>query len=136
MDDYTLSFSITRKSLLIVAIVTTVSAFLSSFSPNYISLLILRMLVGTGLGGGPVYGSWFLEFVPSRNRGMWMVIYSTFWTVGTILEALLAMVHPLLVYFTLQKKKKKWKLVRPLAVLMYWLSIVKSFSSYGDFNKI
>lgn len=106
MDDYTLSFSITRKSLLIVAIVTTVSAFLSSFSPNYISLLILRMLVGTGLGGGPVYGSWFLEFVPSRNRGMWMVIYSTFWTVGTILEALLAMVHPLLVYFTLQKKKK------------------------------
>lgn len=101
MDDYTLSFSITRKSLLIVAIVTTVSAFLSSFSPNYISLLILRMLVGTGLGGGPVYGSWFLEFVPSRNRGMWMVIYSTFWTVGTILEALLAMVHPLLVYFTL-----------------------------------
>ncbi|KAK4713851.1 hypothetical protein R3W88_019758 [Solanum pinnatisectum] len=81
-----------RKSLLIVAIVTTVSAFLSSFSPNYISLLILRMLVGTGLGGGPVYGSWFLEFVPSRNRGMWMVIYSTFWTIGTILEALLAMI--------------------------------------------
>uniref|UniRef100_M1B235 Sugar transporter n=1 Tax=Solanum tuberosum TaxID=4113 RepID=M1B235_SOLTU len=80
------------KSLLIVAIVTTVSAFLSSFSPNYISLLILRMLVGTGLGGGPVYGSWFLEFVPSRNRGMWMVIYSTFWTIGTILEALLAMI--------------------------------------------
>ncbi|CAN4084621.1 unnamed protein product [Withania somnifera] len=81
-----------RKSLLIVAIVTTVCAFLSSFSPNYISLLILRVLVGIGLGGGPVYGSWFLEFVPSRNRGMWMVIYSTFWTIGTILEALLAMI--------------------------------------------
>ncbi|XP_060187693.1 organic cation/carnitine transporter 7-like [Lycium barbarum] len=81
-----------RKSLLLVAIVTTVCAFLSSFSPNYISLLILRMLVGTGLGGGPVYGSWFLEFVPSRNRGIWMVIYSTFWTIGTILEALLAMI--------------------------------------------
>ncbi|XP_009620262.1 organic cation/carnitine transporter 7-like [Nicotiana tabacum] len=80
-----------RKGLLTVAIVTTISAFLSSFSPNYISLLILRMLVGIGLGGGPVYGSWFLEFVPSRNRGTWMVIYSTFWTIGTILEALLAM---------------------------------------------
>lgn len=81
-----------RKSLLTVAIVTTMCAFLSSFSPNYISLLILRMLVGIGLGGGPVYGSWFLEFVPSRNRGTWMVIYSTFWTIGTILEALLAMI--------------------------------------------
>ncbi|PHU15122.1 Organic cation/carnitine transporter 7 [Capsicum chinense] len=65
---------------------------IGSFSPNYISLLILRMLVGIGLGGGPVYGSWFLEFMPSRNRGIWMVIYSTFWTIGTILEALLAMI--------------------------------------------
>nr|GMD85273.1 organic cation/carnitine transporter 7-like [Ipomoea batatas] len=79
-----------RKGLLSVAVVTTVTAFLSAFSPNYISLLVLRMLVGTGLAGGPVYSSWFLEFVPPENRGLWMVIFSTFWTVGTVLEALLA----------------------------------------------
>lgn len=79
-----------RRGLLSVAIVSTAAGFLSSLSPNYISLIILRCLVGIGLGGGPVYSSWFLEFVPTPNRGTWMVVFSTFWSFGTILEASLA----------------------------------------------
>ncbi|XP_049413634.1 organic cation/carnitine transporter 7-like [Solanum stenotomum] len=80
-----------RKGLLSIAIVSAVSAALSTFSPNYNSLLAVRMMVGVGVGGVPVYGSWFLEFVPSQNRGMWTIICSGFWTIGTILEALLAL---------------------------------------------
>ncbi|KAI3443486.1 hypothetical protein Pfo_000151 [Paulownia fortunei] len=79
-----------RMGLLSVAVVTSIFGFLSAFSPNYISLVLFRMVVGIGLGGGPVYSSWFLEFVPVENRGVWMVIFSTFWTIGTILEASLA----------------------------------------------
>ncbi|CAL5333389.1 unnamed protein product [Camellia sinensis] len=79
-----------RQGLLSIAIVTTGAGFLSSFSPNYTSLIILRCLVGFGLGGGPVYLSWFLEFVPTPKRGTWMVIFSSFWTLGTVLEASLA----------------------------------------------
>ncbi|PIN03609.1 Synaptic vesicle transporter SV2 (major facilitator superfamily) [Handroanthus impetiginosus] len=79
-----------RIGLLSIAVVTSIFAFLSAFSTNYISLVIFRMVVGIGLGGGPVYSSWFLEFVPVRNRGLWMAIFSTFWTIGTILEASLA----------------------------------------------
>lgn len=81
-----------RMGFLGIAILTSVSALLSSFSPNYIALLVLRCSVGIGLGGGPVFSSWFLEFVPASSRGKWMVIFSTFWTLGTVFEASLAWV--------------------------------------------
>ena len=55
-------------------------------------LVIFRGLVGIGLGGGPVLSSWFLEFIPASERGAWMVVFSSFWTLGTVLEASIAWV--------------------------------------------
>ncbi|KAM7480722.1 hypothetical protein LguiB_005305 [Lonicera macranthoides] len=79
-----------RKVFLGAAILSSGAGFLSAFSPNYISLVTLRGLLGIGLGSGHVFTSWFLEFVPTPNRGTWMVIFSGFWTVGAIFEASLA----------------------------------------------
>ncbi|XP_023739636.1 organic cation/carnitine transporter 7 isoform X1 [Lactuca sativa] len=79
-----------KKGFLGASILTTGAGFLSAFAPNYTSLLILRCFIGIGLGCGHVFTSWFLEFVPTQKRGTWMVVFATFWTVGTIIEASLA----------------------------------------------
>ncbi|PIM97899.1 hypothetical protein CDL12_29628 [Handroanthus impetiginosus] len=79
-----------KKAILGVSTITAVAGLLSAFSPNYTSLIILRCIAGVGLGGMHLFSSWFLEFVPTPNRGAWMIVFSCFWTLGTISEAALA----------------------------------------------
>ncbi|KAJ8766660.1 hypothetical protein K2173_001180 [Erythroxylum novogranatense] len=79
-----------RRGYLVTALVTSVAGLLSSFSPNYACLIAARCFVGIGLGGVPVLISYFLEFVPAPNRGAWMMVFSAFWSVGTVSEAGLA----------------------------------------------
>uniref|UniRef100_A0ACD6A353 Uncharacterized protein n=1 Tax=Avena sativa TaxID=4498 RepID=A0ACD6A353_AVESA len=81
-----------RTGLLFSTLFTTGMGFISALSPNYLCLMALRFLVGIGLGGSHVFSSWFLEFVPAQNRGTWMIVFSFFWTLGTVLEASLAWV--------------------------------------------
>lgn len=84
-----------KKGFLGASLINSSAGLLSAFSPNYITLVSLRFLTGIGLGGGFLFTSWFLEFIPAPNRGSWMMIFSSFWTIGIVFEASLAwMVMP------------------------------------------
>lgn len=82
-----------------------VSGIVSALAPNYKVLLASRCFLGMGIGGAQIFASWFLEFIPTSHRGSWMVAISSFWTLGTILEASLAWVHTLIIsiFFCLLK---------------------------------
>ncbi|KAL5540128.1 hypothetical protein UlMin_042352 [Ulmus minor] len=115
-----------RKGLLGIAFLLTIAGFLSSFSPNLPSLLILRFVVGAGLGGGSVFSCWFLEFVPVSNRGKWMVIFSTFWTLGSIFEASLA-------WIVMPRLNWRWLLALsslPSFALLLFFSVVPESPRY------
>lgn len=81
-----------RKGFLGATIINATAGLLSAFSPNYVTLLTLRFIMGIGLGGAYLFTTWFLEFVPTTNRGSWMIIFSSFWTIGIMCEASLAWV--------------------------------------------
>jgi putative MFS transporter len=64
----------------------------SSFAPDFTWLLLLRFLTGIGVGGTlPVDYTMMAEFLPSDRRGRWLVLLESFWAVGTILLAVLAL---------------------------------------------
>jgi putative MFS transporter len=63
----------------------------SAFAPNPVVLAVLRALTGFGLGGAlPLDFSLYAEFLPSRNRGRNLVLLESFWALGTVAAAGLA----------------------------------------------
>lgn len=80
-----------RFSFLATIGIDSVFGLLSAFSPNFAVLLVLRLLTGFGVGGSlPVDYAIFSEFLPTRQRGRYLVYLESFWALGTIVAATLA----------------------------------------------
>ncbi|AOZ72092.1 hypothetical protein BK816_01265 [Boudabousia tangfeifanii] len=74
----------------------------AAFSTGLVMLLILRFLVGVGLGAElPVASTLVSEFAPQRIRGRMLVALESFWAVGWIGAALLG-------YFIVPKTFGAW----------------------------
>jgi putative MFS transporter len=80
-----------RTIFLWTVLQTALFGTLAAFSPNLTWLLILRFLTGTAMGGTlPVDYSIMAEYLPTKDRGRYLVYLESFWALGTIAAALLA----------------------------------------------
>nr|XP_043867732.1 synaptic vesicle 2-related protein [Solea senegalensis] len=64
---------------------------LSAFTPVYGWLLVLRGLVGFGIGGAPQAVTLYSEFLPAKARGICIMLIASFWAIGAMFEVLLAL---------------------------------------------
>ncbi|MEN3276612.1 MAG: transporter, putative metabolite:H+ symporter [Massilia sp.] len=83
-----------RRPVLMAAVVLDACfGVASAFAPDFTWLLVLRFLTGIGVGGTlPVDYTMMAEFLPSDRRGRWLVLLESFWAVGTLFLAVLALV--------------------------------------------
>jgi MFS family permease len=63
---------------------------ISAFSQSLTALLVLRFIVGVGLGASPVAFALVTEYLPTKYRAKILVLSSVFWSIGAIFEAALA----------------------------------------------
>ncbi|WP_336695053.1 MFS transporter [Delftia acidovorans] len=82
-----------RPVLMIAVVIDAFAGVASAFAPEFAWLLVLRFITGIGVGGTlPVDYTMMAEFLPSDRRGRWLVLLESFWAVGTIFLAILALV--------------------------------------------
>ncbi|MEU4422469.1 MFS transporter [Actinoplanes sp. NPDC024001] len=64
----------------------------SAFATDPVWLAVLRALTGFGLGGAlPLDFALFTEYLPTRDRGRWLVLLESWWAAGTVIAAGLAL---------------------------------------------
>ncbi|KAM9810652.1 synaptic vesicle 2-related protein [Neosynchiropus ocellatus] len=80
-----------RKTGLKMSVLWTMFyGLLSAFAPIYGWILVLRALVGFGIGGAPQSVTLYAEFLPMKSRATCILLIEVFWALGTVFEVLLA----------------------------------------------
>ncbi|XP_005078990.1 synaptic vesicle 2-related protein isoform X1 [Mesocricetus auratus] len=110
-----------RKTGLKISVLWTLYyGVLSAFAPVYSWILVLRGLVGFGIGGVPQSVTLYAEFLPMKARAKCILLIEVFWAIGTVFEVLLAV-------FVMPSLGWRWLLMlsaAPLllfAILCFWL---------------
>jgi MFS family permease len=71
-----------RTTFILVSVIITSGGFLTGAVPSYSWLIVLRSLVGFGIGGANVPFDLLAEFMPSKQRGHFLIYIEYFWTLG------------------------------------------------------
>uniref|UniRef100_G3UGI9 Synaptic vesicle 2-related protein n=1 Tax=Loxodonta africana TaxID=9785 RepID=G3UGI9_LOXAF len=108
------------KGLKVSVLWTLYYGILSAFAPVYTWILVLRGLVGFGIGGIPQSVTLYAEFLPMKARAKCILLIEVFWAIGTVFEVILAI-------FVMPTLGWRWLLILsavPLflfAILCFWL---------------
>ncbi|XP_012934968.2 synaptic vesicle 2-related protein, partial [Aplysia californica] len=81
-----------RFGLLFFAVISAYFGSLSALSPSYEWILVLRFIVGLGLGATPQSMTYYSEFLPTKSRGQCLLAIALLWALGSVLEAVLAII--------------------------------------------
>jgi putative MFS transporter len=82
-----------RPVLMAAVVIDACFGVASAFAPEFAWLLVFRFATGIGVGGTlPVDYTMMAEFLPSDRRGRWLVLLESFWALGTVVLAVLALV--------------------------------------------
>lgn len=81
-----------RKSVFIITLLLfSIGSGLSAFTTTFTAFLLLRFLIGMGLGGElPVASTLVSESVSAKERGKVVVLLESFWAGGWIIAALIS----------------------------------------------
>ena len=68
-----------------------VTSILCALSPNYLTLLAARFLVGVAIGMDfPTAGAMISEFAPARDRGKLLAMWQLLWSLGALISPFVA----------------------------------------------
>lgn len=80
-----------RQIFMLTLLVYAVATGLSAAAITLWMLILLRFIVGLGLGGElPVTTTLVAEFLPTRQRGWGIILLESFWAVGWLVAALVS----------------------------------------------
>jgi MFS family permease len=79
-----------RAGFITTTALAGVCGLICAFSREIWQLLVLRFLVGMGVGGSPAALALFTEFLPKERRGTQLILFLLFFSVGTVMESLIA----------------------------------------------
>ncbi len=80
-----------KKAIIVTTTIHSVFIALCSLARDFLSITVLRVLAGYGLGGLlPLPGVYISEFVPAKYRGRFLGIVETSWVFGALLASGLA----------------------------------------------
>ena len=77
-----------KKGILLTVAVGAIGSIISSFSPNYVTLLVLRAIVGASLAGSLQIFGFLEEFLPSTHRRS-AILIQLYWPIGGLWASVL-----------------------------------------------